>query len=305
MVALLGNCFGASLFDMSKTKLTKEVVNERLFSRGLLLIGEYSYRRKASLFRCKNGHEWMTTPNILLMGHGCPRCSNVCPIQSKERFWAEVERRGFVKNGEYVKSGQKVSLFCSIGHEFEITPSDLKGGYGCSLCSSTNPDKSKTNFLTLAVNEGYAVLGEYTKNSKKVDMKCPVGHHFRMSPNEFKSGNRCSYCSKCGFKRLEPAVLYVYNLERNGLNGIGFGVSNNFRIRHKAHMVSFGKTNTKWKLLAKIQFKTGEQALEIETKLKRHPDIFDFGVTGFRAECLPNKLKRYVLETITTIPLFV
>jgi Zn finger protein HypA/HybF involved in hydrogenase expression len=56
--------------------LSKEIVNERTFSRGIKLIGEYSSSKEKALFQCKEGHEWMAVPSNVLFGRGCPICAD-------------------------------------------------------------------------------------------------------------------------------------------------------------------------------------------------------------------------------------
>jgi hypothetical protein len=57
------------------TRLTTDIVNQRLKNRGFAMIGEYSAGNVKSLFRCPEGHEWSTRPANILSGSGCPSCS--------------------------------------------------------------------------------------------------------------------------------------------------------------------------------------------------------------------------------------
>jgi hypothetical protein len=54
------------------TKLTKEIVNERIYERGISLIGEFTYSRIKSLFKCSHDHEWFATPDSVMRSNGCP-----------------------------------------------------------------------------------------------------------------------------------------------------------------------------------------------------------------------------------------
>jgi len=58
-----------------KAPLSKEIVNERLASRGIVLIGKYKNNSTKALFRCPEGHEWMAKPNNIMNGKGCPSCA--------------------------------------------------------------------------------------------------------------------------------------------------------------------------------------------------------------------------------------
>jgi hypothetical protein len=80
-------------------KLTKETVNERIKDRGIELIGEYITNKKPVLFRCPNNHTWMTRPDDVLRGHGCPSCS-------VNRFKLNMSAHGYLLNfGHFIKFG--------------------------------------------------------------------------------------------------------------------------------------------------------------------------------------------------------
>lgn len=58
-----------------KFPLSKELVNSKLESRGITLLGDYINNHKKSNFECDKGHQWATTVNSVLSGCGCPQCA--------------------------------------------------------------------------------------------------------------------------------------------------------------------------------------------------------------------------------------
>ena len=51
-------------------------MNKRLAGRGITLIGHVRSKYGKSSFQCSNGHEWLTAPNDVAEGEGCPQCGN-------------------------------------------------------------------------------------------------------------------------------------------------------------------------------------------------------------------------------------
>jgi Zn finger protein HypA/HybF involved in hydrogenase expression len=85
----------------SETKLTIDKVNDRLANDGRTItqIGEYVSARTKSEFRCQDGHVWVTTPDSVLRGHGCPVCANY-GFNPQEPGWEYVLDFGhFLKFG--------------------------------------------------------------------------------------------------------------------------------------------------------------------------------------------------------------
>lgn len=56
------------------TRLTQEIINARLHSRGLKLVGEYLHSQQPAQFECANGHNFSYIVNSVLRGRNCPEC---------------------------------------------------------------------------------------------------------------------------------------------------------------------------------------------------------------------------------------
>lgn len=126
-------------------------------------------------YNCEHKQHWITSHN-LKKGQRCPRCSNVCPIQSKEEFCCLVKKEGYVLLGEYIKNNIKVKLQCPNGHIFEIRPSDFKNGIRCSQCKNSKGEKKisewcKNNNLEYETQRDY--FGLKDKISLRYDIYIP------------------------------------------------------------------------------------------------------------------------------------
>jgi len=60
---------------MRRNKLTKEDVNNRLSSRGLVMLGEYVNSQTKTQFKCNDGHTWEASPGNVMGGTSCPHCA--------------------------------------------------------------------------------------------------------------------------------------------------------------------------------------------------------------------------------------
>jgi len=68
----MGNCPTCD----GQTKLTKEIVNERIKVKNIVLIGNYTAASKPHKFKHKCGHIWCTTPDKVMRETSCPSCSS-------------------------------------------------------------------------------------------------------------------------------------------------------------------------------------------------------------------------------------
>lgn len=97
-------------------------------------------------WKCKNGHEWLTTISSRNKGGGCPVCSGkrvlggyndlltVNPSLAKE--WNYVKNGELKPDGFTASSGKKVWWICSKGHEWEAVIYHRNNGVGCPVCKS-------------------------------------------------------------------------------------------------------------------------------------------------------------------------
>ena len=119
--------------------LSKEIVNERVADRGIVMLGEYVSTQTAAQFKCKEGHIWETLPNSVLSGTSCPFCAGNLPL-TKEIVNERIAHRGIVLLDEYTNNTTKCRFQCSEGHIWETAPANVLSGRGCHICSDHTSD---------------------------------------------------------------------------------------------------------------------------------------------------------------------
>lgn len=213
----------------------EEFVQEmKVMNSNIEVIGNYTDLRTKIEFKCKiDNHVWIASPNNLLQGSGCPKCSGLM-LKTTERFNDEVYLK--VNNeykvlGEYINSSTKILLQhnhkkCK-NYKFKMTPSDFLNGVRCPRCSGRY--KTHEEFLLQIyelVGSEYSVLEEYEKAETKILMRHNIcGHEWKVSIGNFLQGSRCPNCNKSkGEKTIEEylknnAINYIPQKEFDGLIG--------------------------------------------------------------------------------------
>jgi len=198
--------------------------------------------------------------------------------------------------GEYRNAKTKSLLRCEKGHKWSALVDGVFRGVGCPHCSRN------ARLSTVVVNDkiadrGLKMLGEYKTARTKSLFKCERGHEWMATPDNVLRRSGCPHCVT-RFNLDEPVTFYVFYMARAGIEGVGFGIASVFENRLMDHKTVFKKTNTDATLLLKIHFRTRYEAMRLELRIKEHPAIMDFGIKGFRTECLPLDYKDYLLSQI-------
>ena len=248
-------------------KLTKEVVNQRLDSRGIRLIGEYTTTRIKALFQCSENHQWLATPGSVIRGQGCPYCANRPPL-SKEIVNERLADRGIVLVGDYVNIGAKALFRCSEGHEWSTLPGSVMKGVGCPYCSG-KAKLSKEIVNERIADRGISLVGEYTGSLIKALFQCSQGHQWMSKPNHIMSGNGgCPTCAKYGFNKSKPAIMYYIRFDTD------YGPLWKIGITNRTPEERFVAEKTPFEVIKQWQFDDGFEALNRETEIlstfKRH-----------------------------------
>ena len=200
-------CFKCRNNKMKKTH--EEFINRmKEINNDIEIIGEYKGSNKKIKCRCKlDGYEWEATPNGLLRGTGCLKCSGNIK-KTTEDFINELKE---VNNdievlGEYVSNKTKIKVKCKIdGYEWEVTPNVLLSGHGCPKCSG-KVRKNTEYFINelKEINNDIEVLGEYINAFTKIKCKCKKdGYEWEATPNSLLRGQGCPKCNESkGEKRI-------------------------------------------------------------------------------------------------------
>lgn len=209
-----------------RAPLNAAIVNERIGSRGLHLVGVYVNTQTPAAFRCSSGHEWTARPGTVLSGAGCPRCAGNLPL-SRAEVNRRIASRGLYLSGEYESASKKAEFKCSHGHSWWAVPSSVVHGTGCPNCSG------KARHTVESINEKIAARGlrviSPVKNIKtKATFTCSDAHVWETTPNHVLQGSGCPECSN---RKPLTAQDVQTRLQGSGIRMIGNYVNTSTRTR--------------------------------------------------------------------------
>lgn len=220
-------------YDVLRTKTHETFVHEvSLMHPNIEVIGSYVKSNSKILCRCNtDGYEWSPTPNSLLSGRGCPRCSRK-ERKTHDKFVEEMSKihPSIVLLEEYVNSSSKILCKCKIDeYEWRATPNSLLSGCGCPKCSG-KAKKTQAEFLSEMhqINPDITIIGSYTNAFTKIECECKRDlWRWKSDPHSLLKGEGCPKCNRSKgetsiCKYLESnKVKYVPQKKFNDLRGIG------------------------------------------------------------------------------------
>lgn len=124
---------------------------------------------------------------------------------------------------EYKNALQKLEIQCPKNHIFQMSYSCFRIGQRCPICQKINSAikrKFNYNYVKRYIKLfGYKLLSnEYKGALKKIDIKCPIGHIYKVKFNNFQQGQRCPEClKKIFFSKKEKEILKYVKSVYNGL----------------------------------------------------------------------------------------
>ena len=220
-------------------KLTYEEVKEYIESFGYELLNEEYMNANTKLkIKCSNGHIFERTFSKFKQTQACPYCT-------KTRKWTVEEIREYLNNigytlisNEYKNNQTKLDIICSEGHKVKMTFGNIQQGKRCHICSrkiSSEKKKHTYNFVKEYIEKfGYKLLSEkYIDQDKKIKIKCPEGHIFKMSFYNFKRGRRCPECCKNKKITHEEFIkkFHIQNPNANNIEILGTYVNSKTKIK--------------------------------------------------------------------------
>lgn len=162
---------------------------------GECLATEYSNAHTKLTWRCSEGHEWEAVPNSVQQGSWCPYCSGNVPLAIDEMKEIAKSRGGECLSPEYRNNRYKLRWQCSIGHEWEASPGNIKKGKWCPTCAG-NKRLTIEHMEEMARKRNGHCLSTYYKNSNsKLSWQCSKGHQWNAIPNNVKRGSWCPICA--------------------------------------------------------------------------------------------------------------
>lgn len=196
-------------------------------------------------WKCKEGHEWLSSMNNRQKKVGCPYCSGKLPIVGLTDL--ETTNPELLKEWDYSKniitpkeikagSGTKVWWKCSLGHSWSASPNHRTKGRGCPICANKVVLLGYNDLTTLKPNiasewdyekNGEKTPANYTvRSGERVWWKCKRNHSWE-AVIASRTGNKyvgCPYCSgllpiegETDLLTTNPELISEWNYEKNTL----------------------------------------------------------------------------------------
>ena len=219
---------------------------------------------------------FMISPNNLLNGRGCPKCSGKCISNEDRKLFCSIlhDYKYDYSNSDFSESKKITSVICPEHGEFKINyDRHFNRKIGCKFCSchvrdleSFKKEASKKHKYFYSYDKSV-----YKNSHTKLIITCPIHGDFMQTPNAHLRGEGCPECIKTSI--LEEKIDKV--LENNALQFV------------KNKRTNWLKTENNGQ--SHLDFYLPEINLAIECQGKQH-----FGYGGWSNEY--NKEKRFKID---------
>ena len=193
---------------MSKKKTNEEYVLELSVKRPEYIAREEYVTASIKIIHkhlvC--GHEWLITPNKILSGRGCPRCSN--GRKTTEEYKQQIPE-AYEPLENYINNYTPIlHRHIACGHEWLAYPNSILKGSGCPNCANIKRTKTIEQYKK-QIPEAYELLEPYINNYTPIlHRHIACGYEWRVAPTSILQGYGCPVCATSGFNPEKPATLY-------------------------------------------------------------------------------------------------
>jgi len=186
---------------------------------GKCLSNEYVNNRTSLLWQCKEKHQWKAQPSNIKGGKWCPKCSKKKVADSQRCTINEMQELAEKSNGkciseEYKTTHTKLTWECKKGHQWQATPSLIKQGSWCPVCSGNNRPTIQDMREIAREKNGKCLSEKYASTHSKLLWQCEKGHKWKAAPSSIKSGSWCPVCA--GNTKLTIEDMQVIAIEKGG-----------------------------------------------------------------------------------------
>lgn len=213
-------------------------------------MGQYINATTPIEHKCKkDGYIWKTTPNNILCGHGCPKCSGVI-LKTHDQYVQDLaEKNPYVTVIEqYINARTPILHKCLIDdYNWYIAPTNALKGEGCPICKKRKiVDKLSKDHNTYVeecenINPNIEVIGTYINASSPILHKCKLdGCEWMATPSNILNGTGCPRCAN-NIKRTHSEYILLLSEINPMIEVIGEYVDANTTILHycKKHKIEW------------------------------------------------------------------
>ena len=212
-------------------------------------------------------------------GSGCPKCRSefISKISrhSKEQFISKAVsvhgKKYDYSKCVYTNNHTKVEVICPDHGSFWIAPNNhISQKQGCALCGYKSAAASNTKTTDTYIQQAAKVHDNkysyantvYTKDANYITVTCKIHGDFSIIANNHLYGQGCQACSKYGFDKTKPGILYYLKINNGEAYKIG--------ITNRTVEARFSVTDLqKIEVVHYWKFDKAETALNIETQIKK------------------------------------
>ena len=224
----------------------------------IALLGVYTAAKIKTKHHClleTCGHEWLTAPDGIKSGRGCPECGKQASVNATRRSQSDYEEivvgvhKGKIQVvGSYIGAHYPITHRClndDCKYEWETAPNTIKYGSGCPRCSrklaGLKRRRTQNSYIKMLTDRGIQVIGEYTTSASKITHRCLVddcSHEWDATPSNIKSGKGCPECGhkkKGQYRKLshEDYVNIVERVHDNKIKVVGIYAGDGTKIEHR------------------------------------------------------------------------
>jgi len=139
----------------SRARHTPTSINQRLQSRGITIIGEFTTVGEKSSFKCVNNHIWTAKVNSVLGGNGCPHCNGKAKLTDSE-ISLRLEQRG-IKLVSPINRLSQTHLNCQCGNVWQTPFKNILRA--CPSCRKSGFDNDKPSVGYILVFDTFIKYG--------------------------------------------------------------------------------------------------------------------------------------------------
>ena len=208
-------CQGQHVWKYEEVKEYIESFNYKL----LTVKDDYKNTTTKIEIQCDKGHEYKATFNNFKNNkHRCPVCANNQTL-SYEYVKEYIESFNYeLISKDYKNANTHITVKCPEGHIYNVKFGNFKTGYRCNICSfKIVGEKQKYSYdyvKSYIESFNYKLLSEeYIGIKNPLTVKCPEGHVYNVTFDNFKQGTRCPVC----LEKSKGEVIIVNYLQNNNI----------------------------------------------------------------------------------------
>ena len=169
---------------------------------GECLSKEYVNSSSKLRWRCAEGHEWITSANLIKAGRWCPKCAKFhlgrkYALTIEDMRKVAEKRGGLCLSDNYLNGRQKLLWRCAKGHEWKAIGAMVRHRTWCPICTGRLPKQAALQqLIELAKERGGELVSQmYLGTDSPLFWKCKCGNEWKATPHSIKCGSWCPVCS--------------------------------------------------------------------------------------------------------------